>query len=97
MTFTPDWCLTTGEIILDIAEEKGLSKEALFIKLGYSQEFGQSIIDGSEPITKAIAANLADVLGRSATFWVVLDSNYKRHCERLLKNKGVKNGRNNIN
>ena len=45
--FEPDWMVTPGELILDHAEERGLSRAELAHNLGYNDEQMTQLCDGA--------------------------------------------------
>lgn len=81
--FAPDWVLTPGESILDLAEERGWTQAELAKRLGYSEKHISQLINGKVPITVDAAQRLERVLGSTMNFWLKLEVNYQQHKARL--------------
>lgn len=81
--FAPDWVLTPGDSILDLAEERGWTQGELAQRLGYSEKHISQLVNGKVPITVDAAQRLERVLGSSMDFWLKLEANYQKHKARL--------------
>lgn len=75
--FTPDWISPPGETIADLIEEQEWSQADLAKRLGYTTKYISLLIDGKAPITEEIALKLENVLGSSASFWLIREAQYR--------------------
>lgn len=82
-SFAPDWVLTPGDSILDLAEERGWTQGELAQRLGYSEKHISQLVNGKVPITVDAAQRLERVLGSPMDFWLNLEANYQKHKARL--------------
>ena len=76
-TFNPDWISPPGETIADLIEERNWSQADLAKRLGCTLNQISLLINGEVPITKEIAFKLENVLGSSASFWLIRESQYR--------------------
>lgn len=89
MSFAPDWSSHPGQTICQVLREKQLSRSELAGGLGKSVVFVNSLIDGNERVTPALAAALAKTIGASERFWLTRSDRYfcfqeeKAHLQKL--------------
>jgi HTH-type transcriptional regulator/antitoxin HigA len=85
--FTPDWALSPGESILDMAGERGWTQVELAKRLGYTEKHISQLTSGKVPLTEDMALRLSRVLGSTPDFWRALEANYRKHAARLVEVK----------
>jgi plasmid maintenance system antidote protein VapI len=73
----PDEPVPPGETILEILEERGISKEDFAARLGKSERFVSQLINGNVLLTHETAIELERVLGVPATFWNRAEEMYR--------------------
>ncbi len=80
--FAADWISPPGETIEDRLEELGWSKAELAQRLGFTPKHVNELVKGRVPITADAAERLSRVLGSTADFWLVRDTQYQAALER---------------
>ena len=58
-SFSPDWCSPTGDTVLELMEDQGVSREDLASYLEIGIDELESILYGEKPLTTKIAISLA--------------------------------------
>ena len=76
-TFDPDWVSPPGDTIRDLLEERCWSFAEFGEKLGWRSERVDGLLNGEAPISLEIARSLEHILGGSADFWTVRESQYR--------------------
>lgn len=79
---TRNWTIHPGELLLDIMEEDGITKQDLSAKTGMALEELNDILEGGE-IDQRLASLLENGTGMSADFWLRAESNYSNDLDRL--------------
>jgi HTH-type transcriptional regulator/antitoxin HigA len=80
--FAPDWLSPPGDTIEDRLEELGWSKAELAQRMGFTAKHVNELVKGRVPITADAAERLSRVLGSTADFWLVRDTQYQAALER---------------
>lgn len=81
--FAPDWASPPGETILDLLDEKDLTRGQLAARLSERETFVDRLITGEAELTDRVARVLEEVLGASTRFWIAREDNYRREIARL--------------
>jgi addiction module HigA family antidote len=81
--FKPDWTSSPGETIADILEERNLSVAEFANRMGQTPRDVQDLLTGSSMITIDTARKLEVVLGASAAFWMIRETQYRDDVIRL--------------
>jgi addiction module HigA family antidote len=81
--FTPDYACPPGAIVEELLDAAGWRADDLAHRLGWTPSFTRSLLGGTTPITPAIATQLSELLGHTASFWLRCQSNYEADLERL--------------
>src|SRR5437763_1088723 len=84
--FQPDWVSPPGETIAEILEQRNLSPARFAERVGRTSEEVKKLINGAEKITIETAGKLESVLGASAAFWMIRESQYREDQARLTSN-----------
>jgi HTH-type transcriptional regulator/antitoxin HigA len=82
-TFQPAWVSAPGDTMADILEERNLSLINFAAQMGHTPEHASELIRGRVMITIETARKLEDVLGASAAFWMIRESQYREDVVRL--------------
>ncbi|MHB8482186.1 MAG: ImmA/IrrE family metallo-endopeptidase [Nitrospiria bacterium] len=81
--FRPDWISPPGDTIADIIEERNLSLIEFAEQMGQTPKHIDELLHGRTMITIETARRLEVVLGSSAVFWMIRDSQYHNDIARL--------------
>ncbi len=81
--FRPDWISAPGDTIADILGERNLSRDEFAQQMGHTPEYVIDLLQGREMITIEIARKLEVVLGASAAFWMIRESQYREDVARV--------------
>lgn len=65
-----------GAVIADHADEKGLTLEELYDKLGFEREYTRQLLEGHAAIDESAAQRLSELFGEPVEFWLNLEDNY---------------------
>lgn len=76
LDFQPNWASAPGETILEILQQKELSKTEFQKSIGLNSATLQNLLKGSLRIDFGIAEKLSKTLGASIDFWLSRDDNY---------------------
>ena len=77
--FAPDYALHSGVFLEEELESLSMSQAELAKRSGLTPKTINSIIKGSASISSETAVILESVLGKSATYWINLESQYQIH------------------
>ena len=77
--FNPDYSYHPGIFLEEELEVKGMTQAELAKRSGITTKTINSIIKGSASISSETAVILECVLGKSASYWLGLDSQYQIH------------------
>lgn len=80
--FLPDWSSSPGETIIDLLEERQISKKQFTEELGISNELSSGILSGEQQLTIALARQLEEYLGGSVEFWMSREFQYREDLSR---------------
>lgn len=83
--FQPSWASAPGETMMDILKEQKMSIQEFGNKMELKASQTFELLGGMLRINKEIAEKLSAVLGGSATFWIIRDSQYVADRARLEK------------
>lgn len=75
--FNPDWISAPGDTMTDILEEKNLSLIHFAEQIGYEPKHARELLQGQRMLTLEIARKLEGVLGASAEFWMIRESQFR--------------------
>src|SRR5262245_40314210 len=75
--FQPDWVSAPGDTIIDILQERRLSKKQFAEKMGQPIDAVDDLLAGRLAITIGLARRLEAVLGGSVKFWMTRDFHYR--------------------
>ena len=81
--FQPNWSSAPGDTIVDILEERGISKSTFSDRMCFSAQQTKDLIEGRSTITIAVARNLSTILGASVEFWMSRDHLYRQAASKL--------------
>ena len=77
-----DLPIPPGEILAEELEARSMTQSELADRLGRSQRVIDEIIRGDQAITPDTAIALFKVLGIEASYWVNLEADYRRSCQK---------------
>ncbi len=80
--FKPDWVSAPGETIADILERRNLSLEEFAKRMGSTTMDAEDLLHGRAMITIEMARKLENVLGATAAFWMIRESQYREDITR---------------
>ena len=83
--FQPDWVSAPGETMVDILEERNLSPVEFAKNMGKTPKSAGELLCGRAMITIETARKLEAVLGASAAFWMIRESQYREDVARLQR------------
>lgn len=75
--FKPDYAVSPGEILSEILEVAGITKNKFAECIGIDEKEVDNIFKGKERITKELALKFERVFGLRADFWINLERNYQ--------------------
>lgn len=81
--FQPDWISPPGETIAEILEQRHLSPAKFAERIGRTSDEVEELIGGAERITIETARKLERILGASAAFWMIRESQYREDQARV--------------
>lgn len=81
--FRPDWISAPGDTMADILEERNLSLAEFAERMGQTSKHINELLSGRAMITIETARTLEIVLGASAAFWMIRESQYREDVARL--------------
>lgn len=89
--FCPDWCSPTGDTILELMEDQGVSREDLARYLEIGLDELECILYGENPLTTKIAISLAWKFSDGnirdlAAFFLRRDVDYWMCTQRVARN-----------
>jgi HTH-type transcriptional regulator / antitoxin HigA len=76
-TFDPDWVSPPGDTIRDLLEERSWSLAEFGKRLGWGTDRIDGLLNGETSISFEIALDLEQILGASANFWTIRESQYR--------------------
>lgn len=74
--FCPNWVSQPGDTIMDILQERNIPVRVFAEQMNQSLDFINLLLEGKPLINKAIASQLARVLGVSEQFWLNRQNQY---------------------
>lgn len=77
-----------GATIEEQLEDRGMTAKDLAEKLGWTEEYANTLLDGETPLTPYVAECLEIALGPSAHFWSGLEANYREKLVMVEKENG---------
>jgi HTH-type transcriptional regulator/antitoxin HigA len=86
--FRPDWASAPGDTIMDIMENRAISKSLLGEALGLSLGRLENLLIGGT-MSSELASKLSKVLGGSETFWNNREKQYRQALVRIRKSAEV--------
>jgi len=81
--FKPDWISAPGDTMADILEERNLSLVEFAERMGHTPKHVNELLRGRAMITIETARKLEVVLGASAAFWMIRESQYREDVARI--------------
>lgn len=81
-SWTPDWAVPPGDILLEALEERDLSQSELARRMDRPVKTINEIVKGKAAITPATAIQLERALGIEAGLWIGLESKYREALAR---------------
>jgi len=75
--YQPDSVPPPGETVAELLDVLGWTPAELAQRMGQSSALIQDLIDGQAPLSNALAAQLAQVLGVPAHFWQNGEARYR--------------------
>jgi plasmid maintenance system antidote protein VapI len=81
--FQPDWVSAPGDTMVDILAERNLSLVEFGKRMEYTPKAINELLHGRAMITIGTARKLEAVLGGSAAFWMIRESQYREDVARL--------------
>lgn len=82
-TFEPDWASAPGDTIADILEARKFSLSEFAAQMRDTPQRMNELLRGEVMITIETARRLERVLGGSAAFWIIRESQYREDVDRL--------------
>ena len=76
-----DLAIPPGEVLAEEIAARGMSQVELAARLGVPAATLEMIIRGESAVTDEIAAKLFQVLGIEASYWINLETDYRRCSE----------------
>ncbi len=89
--YTPDYAVHSGVFLEEELESSSMSQAELAKRSGLTPKTINSIIKGSASISSETAVILESVLGKSAAYWINLESQYQIFKASEDKNEQLKN------
>lgn len=84
-SFQPNWASPPGATLLDILEERNISRSEFARCLGYTTSFVNSLISGYVPINAQVAKKLASCLDTPEAFWINREIQYCEDATRIFE------------
>ena len=81
--FQPSWTSAPGETIADALKHRHISLADFARATNQSVSDARAVLDGSRPITVALAQELVHLIGGSVEFWIARDFQFRHDAERL--------------
>lgn len=88
-TWTPDWAVVPGEVLVEALEERGMTQAELGRRMARPLKTISEIATGKSAITPETAIQLERVLGISATIWLGLEARYREANARARDRDGL--------
>lgn len=85
--FFPDYALHPGVFLEEELESQSMPQSELAKRTGITPKTVNSIIKGGAPISSDTAVIFESVLGKSASYWINLESQYQIHRANMEKDK----------
>jgi HTH-type transcriptional regulator/antitoxin HigA len=85
--FAPDWISPPGETIMDMLEEQNMSLTDLARGVGSPLSDMRGLLDGRTALTSDIAKKLEEILGGSAAFWMIRETQYRTDAALLQEER----------
>lgn len=82
-TFCPDWASPPGATIVDVLEERGITRDVFAKRMSQSRTEIDALLSGKRTISIGTARVLSNVLGPSPEFWLMRDYHYRESANRL--------------
>ena len=80
-----DLAIPPGETILEIMEDRGITKQSIANSLNVSFTELNEIFSGNAKLTHDIALKLEETFGTPASFWDNLERNYRIDLEKCKR------------
>lgn len=87
--FRPNWASSPGDTILDILNERQISRADFENLTCLSPSDTDDLLNGRTTITISLARRITAVLGASVSFWMSRDIQYRQDTKRLAEGSGV--------
>ena len=81
-----------GATIEEQLEDRGMTPKDLAEKLGWTEEYVNTLLDGETPLTPYVAECLEVALGIHADFWLRYEAYYREKLVMVEKENGEENG-----
>src|SRR5436305_15249888 len=88
-TWTPDWSVPPGEVLLEALSDRNMSQSDLARRMGRPIKTINEIVNGKAAITPDTAIQLELALGITAAFWNSLEANYRAQLARARSEKDL--------
>jgi HTH-type transcriptional regulator/antitoxin HigA len=85
--FQPKWASPPGDTINEIMRRKEISADQFSKSLGLSGKHGSELLTGKVAIDSKLAHRLEQVVGVSASFWLVRESQYREDLARQTQTR----------
>ncbi|NMA06373.1 MAG: HigA family addiction module antidote protein [Ruminococcaceae bacterium] len=73
-----EFIIHPGETLREILEDRGMSQKELALRVGLTEPYISSVINGQKAISVSLAKKLEYALGIDAGFWINLQANYDK-------------------
>jgi len=80
-----------GATIEEQLEDRGMTAKDLAEKLGWTEEYVKTLLDGETPLTPYVADCLEAALGLSAGFWLRYEAGYREKLV-MIEKENKENG-----
>ncbi len=73
-----EFIIHPGETLKEILEDRGMTQKELALRVGLTEPYISSVINGQKAISVSLAKKLEYALGVDASFWINLQANYDK-------------------
>jgi addiction module HigA family antidote len=87
--YQPDYVSPPGETLAEILEEQSMTQAELAVRVGYSQETIDDIIQAKSALTLEFALALEQVFETPAAFWNRREQLYRDYVARVREYKNL--------
>lgn len=81
--FSPTWAVPPGRTVADLLTAKRMPAATMASSMGWTTEQLDDLLEGKTELTAPVAAQLAEILGASASFWLRREEQYREHLAEL--------------